>query len=145
MICNRPYNGIAAIEDFGEEHLRSGRPILYTSQDSVVQLAAHVSVMAPEELYAACAALRAELSGADAVGRVIARPFDGVPGAFERTRGRRDYALAPPSPSYLDALRAAGVPVHGVGKAAALFAGVGFDAVAPGRHQRRGAREHRAR
>jgi phosphopentomutase len=133
VICNRPYNGIAAIADFGEAHLRSGRPILYTSQDSVVQLAAHVSVMAPQELYDACAALRAEMSdGDDAVGRVIARPFDGAPGSFERTRGRRDYALAPPAPSHLDALHAAGVPVHGVGKAPALFAGAGFSAEHPG-------------
>jgi len=128
VICNRPYNGIAAIEDYGEAHLRSGAPILYTSQDSVIQLAAHISVMAPEDLYAACTALRRELTGVDAVGRVIARPFEGVPGAFERTRGRRDYALAPPAPSHLDALRAAGVPVHGVGKASALFSGVGFSA-----------------
>jgi phosphopentomutase len=127
VICNLPYNGIAAIESFGEAHLFSGHPILYTSQDSVIQLAAHVSVMAPERLYAACAALRSELAeGEDAVGRVIARPFDGAPGAFERTSGRRDYALAPPSPSHLDALQSAGVPVHGVGKASALFAGVGF-------------------
>jgi phosphopentomutase len=134
VICNAPYNGIAAIEDFGEEHLRSGRPILYTSQDSVLQVAAHVAVMAPERLYAACAALRAEFGPGSpaAVGRVIARPFEGVPGAFERTRGRRDYALAPPSPSHLDALREAGVPVHGVGKAASLFAGVGFDGSHPG-------------
>jgi phosphopentomutase len=128
VICNRPANGIAAIDEFGEAHLRSGAPILYTSQDSVIQLAAHVDVMAPEELYAACVALRDELGdGDDAVGRVIARPFEGRAGAFKRTRGRRDYALAPPAPSYLDALRSAGVAVHGVGKAPSLFAGVGFD------------------
>jgi phosphopentomutase len=133
VICNRPYNGIAAIDEFGLAHLRSGAPILYTSQDSVIQLAAHVGVMAPEQLYAACAALRGALAdGDDAVGRVIARPFDGEPGAFARTRGRRDYALAPPSPSHLDALRSAGVAVHGVGKAPSLFAGVGFDAEHPG-------------
>ncbi len=129
VICNRPYNGIAAIDDFGELHMRTGRPILYTSQDSVIQLAAHVSVMAPEQLYAACVALRAELSdGDDAVGRVIARPFRGDAGAFERTHGRRDYALAPPSSSRLDAMRAAGVPVHGVGKVSSLFAGAGISA-----------------
>jgi len=96
VICNGPYNGVAAIEDFGEEHLRCGWPILYTSQDSVVQLAAHVSLMAPERLYAVCEALRAELGGSDAVRRVIARPFDGVPGAFERTAGRREGVVAPP-------------------------------------------------
>ena len=128
VICNRPYNGIAAIEDYGGEHLRSRRVILYTSQDSVVQLAAHVSVMTEDELYAACAAVRRELTG---VGRVIARPFTGPEGAFERTAGRRDFALTPPSAGHLGALADAGVPVHGVGKVPALFAG-GFDAVHPG-------------
>jgi len=121
VICNRPYNGIAAIEDYGDEHLACGHPILYTSQDSVVQLAAHVSVISLEELHAACAALRAELQGADAVRRVIARPFDGAPGAFVRTSGRRDYTLAPPSPGYLEALRDAGVALHAVGKVSELF------------------------
>ncbi len=123
VICNRPYDGLAAIEDYGAEHLAGRHPILYTSVDSVVQLAAHGSVMDAPALYAACEALRRELPG---VGRVIARPFSGRPGAFERTLGRRDYALAPPAPSHLDALRAAGIPVHGVGKAPALFAGAGF-------------------
>jgi phosphopentomutase len=132
VICNRPYNGLAAITDFGAEHLASGHPILYTSQDSVLQIAAHVSVIAPEVLYAACAALRAALDGEGDVRRVIARPFDGVPGAFERTRGRRDFTLAPPSRSYLEALRDAGVEVHGVGKTAALFDGVGFSAAHAG-------------
>jgi phosphopentomutase len=132
VICNRPYNGIAAIEDYGAEHVASGRPILYTSQDSVLQLAAHVSVISPEALYEACEALRRELVEPEvAVGRVIARPFDGEPGRFERTDGRRDYALPPPSESYLDVLRAAGVAVHGVGKAPALFAGRGFSEVHP--------------
>ena len=129
VICNRSYDGLAAIEDYGAEHLAGGRPILYTSVDSVVQLAAHVAVMEPAALYAACEELRRELPD---VGRVIARPFAGMPGAFERTLGRRDYALAPPVPSYLDALLAAGVPVHGVGKAPALFAGRGFTDSHPG-------------
>jgi phosphopentomutase len=123
VLCNRAYNGVAAIDDYGEEHLASGLPILYTSVDSVVQLAAHVSVMAPSALYAACAALRRELPD---VGRVIARPFDGAAGAFERTLGRRDYALALPTRSHLDALLAAGIAVHGVGKAPSLFDGAGF-------------------
>jgi phosphopentomutase len=123
VLCNRAYNGVAAIDDYGAEHLTSGLPILYTSVDSVVQLAAHVSVMAPSALYDACAALRRELPD---VGRVIARPFDGGPGAFERTLGRRDYALAPPTRSHLDALLAAGIAVHGVGKAPSLFDGAGF-------------------
>ncbi|HUB35954.1 MAG TPA: phosphopentomutase, partial [Solirubrobacteraceae bacterium] len=115
MICNLPYNGIAAIEDFGAEHLRSGALILYTSQDSVLQLAAHVERLPVEDLWRACAAARQAMSGEHAVGRVIARPFAGQPGAFERTAGRRDFALAPPRRSYLQELGAAGVPVHGVG------------------------------
>jgi phosphopentomutase len=127
IICNRPYNGIAAIEDFGAEHLRTGALILYTSQDSVLQLAAHVErVMPVEELYRACAAARAQMTGEHAVGRVIARPFTGAPGAFERTDGRRDFALTPPSRSYLQELADAGVDTHGVGKISDLFAGVGI-------------------
>jgi phosphopentomutase len=127
IVCNRPYNGIAAIEDFGAEHLRGGALILYTSQDSVLQLAAHIERVPAEELYDACVAARATMIGEDAVGRVIARPFTGVVGAFERTAGRRDFALAPPSRSYLQELCGAGVPTHGVGKISDLFAGVGID------------------
>jgi phosphopentomutase len=126
VICNRPYNGIAAIEDFGAEHVRSGRLILYTSQDSVLQLAAHVDRVPVEELYRSCEAAREVMDGDDAVGRVIARPFDGVAGAFRRTHARRDYALAPPRRSYLDELGDAGMPVHAVGKIADLFAGAGI-------------------
>jgi phosphopentomutase len=125
MICNRPYNGIAAIEDFGVEHARTGALILYTSQDSVLQLAAHTERVAPAELYEACAAVRDAMSGEHAVGRVIARPFAGVQDAFERTEGRRDFALAPPGRTYLQELEEAGVAVHGVGKIRDLFAGVG--------------------
>ncbi len=127
IVCNRPYNGIAAIEDYGAEHLRTGAPILYTSQDSVLQLAAHVDQLPVQELYRACAAARAEMAGEHAVGRVIARPFSGVPGAFERAEGRRDFAQAPPSRGYLGELSGAGVPTHGVGKISDLFAGVGID------------------
>jgi phosphopentomutase len=125
VICNEPYNGIAAIEDFGSEHLRTGALILYTSQDSVLQLAAHVERVPLQELYDACAAAREQMRGEHAVGRVIARPFAGAEGAFERTSGRRDFALAPPGRTYLDELTDAGVPVHGVGKIEDLFAGVG--------------------
>ena len=129
VLCNLAYNGVAAIDDYGAEHLARRRPILYTSVDSVVQLAAHTSVMAPSALYAACEALRRELPD---VGRVIARPFDGAAGAFERTLGRRDYALGPPTRSHLDALLDAGIPVHGVGKAPSLFDGAGFSETHPG-------------
>jgi phosphopentomutase len=127
VICNRADNGIEAIDLFGTEHLRGGDLIVYTSQDSVLQIAAHVDVVAPASLYAICARARREMTGEHAVGRVIARPFAGVPGAFARTDGRRDYALAPAGPSYLDALRARGVPVHVVGKVGQLFAGRGID------------------
>jgi phosphopentomutase len=132
LICNRAYNGIAAIEEFGAEHLGSGALILYTSQDSVLQLAAHVERVPPEDLYRACAAARAAMSGEDAVGRVIARPFTGAPGGFRRTDGRRDFALAPSGASYLQELQAAGVEVHGVGKIGDLFAGVGIGFTHPG-------------
>jgi phosphopentomutase len=125
LICNRPDNGLAAIEEFGPEHLRTGALILYTSQDSVLQLAAHVDRVSAEELYRACAAARAAMSGEHAVGRVIARPFTGAPGAFVRTEGRRDFALEPPARSYLQELQDAGIEVHGVGKIDDLFAGVG--------------------
>ena len=132
IVCNRPYNGIAAIEDYGAEHLRTGALILYTSQDSVLQLAAHVERMPLEELYRACAAARGEMTGEHAVGRVIARPFSGEPGAFERTEGRRDFALPPPAGGYLRELRDAGVPTHGVGKVSDLFAGAGIAESHPG-------------
>jgi len=125
LICNRPANGLAAIEQFGVEHLRTGALILYTSQDSVLQLAAHVECVPVKELYRACAAAREAMGGAHAVGRVIARPFAGADGAFARTDGRRDFALEPPSRSYLQELEDAGVEVHAVGKIDDLFAGVG--------------------
>ncbi|HEV7584583.1 MAG TPA: phosphopentomutase [Solirubrobacteraceae bacterium] len=132
VICNRPYNGIAAVEEFGAEHLRSGALILYTSQDSVVQLAAHVERIPVGQLYEACAAAREVMSGEHAVGRVIARPFTGPEGDFRRTEGRRDFALSPPAPSYLEELERHGVEVHGVGKIADLFAGVGVTRSHPG-------------
>jgi phosphopentomutase len=132
LICNRPYNGIAAIDDYGAEHLRTGALIAYTSQDSVLQLAAHVERMPPHELYRACESARVAMSGEHAVGRVIARPFAGRAGAFERTDGRRDFALAPPARSYLQEISDAGTPTHGVGKIGDLFAGVGIDHSHPG-------------
>ena len=132
VICNRPYDGIAAIEDFGSEHLRTGALIAYTSQDSVLQLAAHVERMSPAELYRACAAARRVMSGEHAVGRVIARPFTGAEGAFMRTEGRRDFSLPPPGRSYLQELQEDGVEVHGVGKISDLFAGVGITESHPG-------------
>lgn len=126
-LCNRPYDGLRAIDDFADEHLRTGAPIVYTSQDSVLQVAAHHDVLAEDRLHAVCADLRETLTGDHAVGRVIARPFAGASGAYTRTDGRRDFAVRPPGRSYLEAAQAAGVPVHAVGKAWDLFAGVGID------------------
>jgi phosphopentomutase len=92
----------------------------------VLQLAAHVERVPPSELYRACEAARAAMTGKDAVGRVIARPFTGVEGAFRRTQGRRDFAVRPPGRSYLEEIQSAGVEVHGIGKIGDLFAGVGI-------------------
>jgi phosphopentomutase len=125
--CNQPYSGTEAIEAFGPHHLKTGEVILYTSADSVLQMAAHVDRLSEPDLYAACSAVRAVMTGEDAVGRVIARPFEGAPGAFTRREGRRDYAVTPPGRSYLEELQAAGAPVHGVGKIHDLFSGVGID------------------
>jgi phosphopentomutase len=132
IICNRPYNGIEAIADFGARHVETGALIVYTSQDSVLQIAAHESTVAPDDLYAVCRKVRTAMTGEHAVGRVIARPFTGSAGSFERTAGRRDYSLAPPSRSYLQELQDAGVAVHTVGKVGQLFAGVGIDVQHPG-------------
>jgi phosphopentomutase len=132
VLCNRQYNGIDAIADFGAEHVRTGDLIVYTSQDSVLQIAAHVDVVAPESLYEICASVRSRLAPEDAVGRVIARPFAGPAGAYERTEGRRDYSLPPSARSYLEELQAHGVAVHTVGKVGQLFCGVGVDVQHPG-------------
>ncbi|HLY50835.1 MAG TPA: phosphopentomutase [Solirubrobacteraceae bacterium] len=130
--CNRPYSGTEVIEDFGPHHLETGEAILYTSADSVLQIAAHVDRLSEAELYAACEAARTVMTGEHAVGRVIARPFEGAPGGFRRTEGRRDYAVPPPGRSYLQELQDAGAAVHGVGKIHDLFAGVGIDFKYPG-------------
>jgi phosphopentomutase len=127
VLCNRPYSGSTAIDDFGAEHLRTGDLIVYTSADSVMQIAAHEAQVPEDELYAACRAAREIMSGEHAVGRVIARPFKGEAGAFERTDGRLDFALDPPRRSYLDELGADGIPVHTVGKIGSVFNHVGVD------------------
>jgi phosphopentomutase len=125
--CNRPYSGTEVIEDYGRHHLDTGELILYTSADSVLQIAAHVDLLDEPGLYAACEAAREAMTGEHAVGRVIARPFEGEPGHFRRREGRRDYSALPPGRSYLEELQDAGVAVHGVGKIRDLFAGVGID------------------
>jgi phosphopentomutase len=130
--CNATRNGIEALDEFGARHLTTGELILYTSADSVLQLAAHVDVVPEDELYSICAAAREVMRGDHAVGRVIARPFTGAPGAFQRTPGRRDFSVRPPRRSYLEELQDAGLPVHAVGKVRDLFAGVGIDESHPG-------------
>ena len=132
VLCNAPSDGIGAIDRFGAQALAEGALIVYTSQDSVLQIAAHEAVVPVGELYAICGRVRELMAGEHAVGRVIARPFEGADGALERTPRRRDFALAPPTPSHLDALQAAHVPVHAVGKVDQLFAGRGIDAAHPG-------------
>ena len=127
VIANQPSDGIAALERWGAEHLRTGAIILYTSADSVLQLAAHDAVLPEPELHALCASMREVMIGEHAVGRVIARPFTGEPGAFKRTKGRKDFALDPPGRSYMDELASLDVPVHSVGKVWDVFAGRSID------------------
>jgi phosphopentomutase len=127
VLGNRPASGTAILDELGDEHLRSGRPIVYTSADSVFQVACHEDVVSVELLYEWCAIARRILSGRHAVGRVIARPFAGVSGAFERTPRRRDFSLPPTGPTYLDLLREEGVLVVGVGKIGEIFAQRGVE------------------
>jgi phosphopentomutase len=125
VLGNRPASGTVIIEELGPEHERTGRPIVYTSADSVFQIAAHTDVIRLERLYALCETARRLLDPAG-VGRVIARPFEGKPGHYRRTYDRRDYSLAPPAETVLDRVRAAGLPVVGVGKIHDIFAGTGL-------------------
>jgi phosphopentomutase len=127
VIGNKPASGTEIIQELGEEHQKTGKWIVYTSADSVFQLAAHEDTVPLEELYEACEAAREILTGKHAVGRVIARPFTGEPGAYTRTESRHDYSLRPRQPNYLTLIREAGLPVHAVGKVADIFAGVDID------------------
>jgi phosphopentomutase len=125
-LLNRPYSGTEAIRDYGEEHLRTGFPIVYTSADSVFQVAAHVDVVPVEELYRFCRVAREMLLGEHQVARVIARPFAGEPGRFYRLEHlRKDFALEPPR-NVLDVLKEGGLEVVGVGKIPDIYAGRGF-------------------
>jgi phosphopentomutase len=126
ILGNRPASGTEIIEELGEEHVRTGRPIVYTSGDSVFQIAAHKDVVPLETLYDWCRIARRILDGEHRVGRVIARPFVGEPGAFTRTHERRDFSVEPPGPTYLDRVKDAGIPVYGVGKIPDIFAGHGL-------------------
>lgn len=118
---NKPASGTEIIRELGEEHMRTGKPIVYTSADSVFQIAAHEDVIPLAELYRICETARDLLRGEHEVGRVIARPFTGAPGAFVRTANRHDYAVPPPAGMLLDRLAERGVPVAGVGKIADIF------------------------
>ncbi len=126
VLGNYPASGTEIIKELGEEHMKTGRPIVYTSADSVFQIAAHEEVIPVEELYRMCEIARRQLDGAHQVGRVIARPFTGVPGNFKRTERRKDYAIEPPEPTVLDRLLERGVSTFGVGKIHDIFCGQGL-------------------
>ncbi|MDH5315319.1 MAG: phosphopentomutase [Gemmatimonadota bacterium] len=129
-LCNRPASGTRVIEEFGEEHRRSGKWIIYTSADSVFQVAAHQDVIPLDELYQACRAAREMLQGEHGVSRVIARPFVGGPGHWERvSANRKDLSLPPPGPTLLDRMASANLPRVGVGKVDDLFAGRGIASI----------------
>jgi len=123
---NKPASGTEIIRELGEEHMKTGKPIVYTSADSVFQVAAHEEVIPLEELYRICEIARDLLRGEHEVGRVIARPFIGSPGAFVRTANRHDYAVPPPQGMLLDRLAGRGVPVISIGKIADIFLGRGI-------------------
>lgn len=126
ILCNRPYSGTEVIRDYGEEHLKSGKLIVYTSADSVFQIAAHEELVPIEELYRHCETARRILQGKHGVGRVIARPFIGEPGSFTRTSNRHDFSLVPPRDTMLDVLRGGGYDTLAVGKIYDIFAGKGI-------------------
>jgi phosphopentomutase len=125
VLHNRPASGTEVIKQYGEEHMRTGRPIVYTSGDSVFQVAAHEEVVPVETLYRWCETARGILVGPHRVGRVIARPFIGRPGSFTRTHRRHDYTVPPDGPTLLDTLAAQGRRVYGIGKIEDLFSGRG--------------------
>ena len=125
VLANAPWSGTAVIDEFGQKHMETGDLIVYTSADSVFQIAAHEEVVPLEKLYEYCHIARDLLQGKHGVGRVIARPFVGEPGAFKRTANRHDYSLEPPKTTLLDAVKAAGKASIGVGKIYDIFAGRG--------------------
>src|SRR5437763_727711 len=127
VLGNRPASGTEIIQELGEEHQETGKWIVYTSADSVFQIAAHEETVPLDELYEGCKVARELLTGKHAVGRVIARPFTGTPDNYVRTPNRHDYSLEPRRPNYLSLVRDAGMTVHGVGKIGDIFAGVDID------------------
>ena len=127
VLGNVAASGTEIIQELGEQHQESGKWIVYTSADSVFQVAAHEGTIPLDELYHACEVAREVLKGKDAVGRVIARPFVGEPGNYVRTPERRDWSLAPRRPNYMSLIRDAGKPIHAVGKIGDIFAGSDID------------------
>jgi phosphopentomutase len=136
VLANKASSGTSILDEFGTEHCRTGKWIVYTSADSVFQIAAHESKVPLQELYAACGIARELLAGEHGVSRVIARPFSGEPGAWQRTVHRRDFSLPPPGPTLLDRLLDGGIPRAGVGKVDDLFAGRGITSVHAATNQR---------
>ena len=126
VLCNKPYSGTEVIQDYGEEHVKTGDLIVYTSADSVFQLAAHEDVIPVKELYRYCEIARKILTGKHGVGRVIARPFTGTFPNYTRTSNRHDFSLLPPKDTMLDALQNAGYETYGIGKIYDIFAGKGI-------------------
>lgn len=126
VLCNKPYSGTQVIADYGDEHVRTGKLIVYTSADSVFQIAAHEDVVPVEQLYDYCRIARQILQGEHGVGRVIARPFIGESGHYARTPRRHDFSLLPPAVTMLDQLKAAGKDVIAVGKIQDIFVGKGI-------------------
>jgi phosphopentomutase len=126
VLGNKPASGTEIIKELGDEHVATGRPIVYTSADSVFQIATHVDVVPLEQLYEWCVIARGLLTGEHRMGRVIARPFAGPPGAYVRTPDRRDYSVPPPGPTLLDRAVESGVRVCGVGKIGDIFNGQGL-------------------
>ena len=133
VLGNKPASGTEIIQELGEEHQKTGKWIVYTSADSVFQIASHEDTIPLEELYDASRTAREILTGKHAVGRVVARPFIGEPGNYERTPNRHDFSLEPRRPNYLSLVRDAGAVVHGVGKIHDIFAGSDIDESHPTR------------
>ncbi len=126
VVCNMPYSGTKVLDDYGVHHMETGDLIVYTSADSVFQIAAHEDIVPVDELYRYCEIAREQLQGKHGVGRVIARPFIGDAGNFKRTANRHDYSLLPPSKTVLDYIKEAGLASIGVGKINDIFAGIGI-------------------
>lgn len=137
-LCNLPYSGTDVIRDYGEEHLKTGKLIIYTSADSVFQIAAHEDLVPVEELYQICRTARELLQGEHGVGRVIARPFTGEVGNFRRTANRRDFSLLPPQKTILNHLSENGYDVIGVGKIGDIFSMAGITETHPTHGNREG-------